>query len=84
VVDRDASLLALCRYIVLNPVRAHVVAAVDAWPWRSYRATAGLSRPPAWLETEGLLSHFAATCKATQAAGRAPRWTCKVRVQFLS
>jgi hypothetical protein len=50
----------------------------------SYRATAGHSRPPAWLETDGLLSHFTATRKATQAAGRAPRWTCKVRVKFLS
>jgi putative transposase len=84
VVDRDAYLLALCRYIALNPVRAHVVAAVDAWPWSSYRATAGHSRPPAWLETDWLLSHFAAIRKATPAAGRAPRWTCKVRVKFLS
>jgi hypothetical protein len=72
VVDRDAYLLALCRYIVLNPVQTHVVDAVDVWPWRSYRATTH-SRPPAWLETDGPVSHPGAGCNAAQAAGRAPR-----------
>ncbi len=33
--DRHAYLLALWRYSVLHSVRAHVVDAVDAWPWSS-------------------------------------------------
>lgn len=50
-VERDAHLLELCRYIVLNPVRAGLVSAPGDWPFSSYRATAGLASPPAWLET---------------------------------
>ena len=42
VVDRDAYLLELCRYIVLNPVRAGMVKEPGKYPWSSYRATAGL------------------------------------------
>jgi putative transposase len=41
VVDRDAYLREVCRYIVLNPVRAGLVAHPREWPWSSYRATAG-------------------------------------------
>lgn len=51
-VRSDAHLLELCRYIVLNPVRASMVASADAWPWSSYRSTAGLSQKPTWLDTE--------------------------------
>jgi REP element-mobilizing transposase RayT len=50
-VDRDAYLLAVCRYVELNPVRAGMVTEPSAWPWSSYRAHAGLSRAPAWLDT---------------------------------
>ena len=48
-VDKDAYLLELCRYIVLNPVRAKLVRTVHAWPWSSYRATAGRASIPPWL-----------------------------------
>lgn len=50
-VEKDAHLLELCRYIVLNPVRAGIVTSPRAWPWSSYRATAGFSSFPNWLET---------------------------------
>ena len=40
-VDKDSYLLELCRYVVLNPVRAQMVSAVGEWPWSSYLATAG-------------------------------------------
>ena len=43
VVDRDSYLLELCRYIVLNPVRAGEVSRPEEYRWSSYRATAGLS-----------------------------------------
>jgi transposase len=37
-VDRDAYLLELCRYVVLNPVRARLVEDSAEWPWSSYAA----------------------------------------------
>ena len=40
-VQNDAYLLTCCRYIELNPVRAHVVAAAHDYPWSSCRARLG-------------------------------------------
>jgi hypothetical protein len=42
VVDKDAYIFELSRYIVLNPVRTGMVLSADGWPWSSYRAMAGL------------------------------------------
>jgi len=44
-VDRDSYLLEVCRYVELNPVRAHMVAQPGDWPWSSYRAHCGLAPP---------------------------------------
>ncbi|MDE0945110.1 MAG: transposase [Alphaproteobacteria bacterium] len=41
-VERQAYLLELARYVVLNPVRAGMVAEAGHWPWSSYHATGGL------------------------------------------
>ena len=57
-VDADSYLLELTRYVVLNPVRAHMVKSAGDWPWSSYRATIGEADAPAWLETDGLLAQF--------------------------
>lgn len=57
-VDRDAYLLELTRYIVLNPVRARLVDAPEHWPWSSYRAMIGDAPAPRWLAVDGLLSQF--------------------------
>ncbi|MCB1734868.1 MAG: transposase [Gammaproteobacteria bacterium] len=57
-VDRDAYLLELCRYVVLNPVRAGMVKLPEQWPWSSYRSTMGLDAPVSFLNTETLLSLF--------------------------
>jgi len=57
-VDRDAYLLELARYIVLNPVRARMVHTADEWPWSSYRATAGMASGHAVLTTDWVLSAF--------------------------
>jgi len=57
-VEQDAYLLELCRYVVLNPVRAGMVAAAADHPWSSYRATAGQAPPPPWLTTDWVLSQF--------------------------
>jgi putative transposase len=53
-VDRDAYLLEVCRYVELNPVRARMVADPGAWPWSSYRAHVGAAPTPDWLDTAGL------------------------------
>jgi REP element-mobilizing transposase RayT len=58
-VDGDAYLLELSRYVVLNPVRAGMVKAPADWPWSSYRASVGLEPPQPWLAVDGLLVHFA-------------------------
>ena len=59
-VEKEAHLLELCRYVVLNPVRARGmrVRSPEAWPWSSYRATAGKEAPPAFLTVEWILSRF--------------------------
>jgi REP element-mobilizing transposase RayT len=37
-VQKELYLLALSRYVVLNPVRAQMVTEAGDWPWSSYRA----------------------------------------------
>ncbi len=54
-VDRDAYLLTLCRYVERNPVAAGIVSEAQAWPWSSCRPHLGLvPTPPPWLDTDGL------------------------------
>ena len=57
-VDGDAHLLELARYVVLNPVRAGMVAEPVEWAWSSYRAMIGGAPTPAWLAVDGLLAQF--------------------------
>lgn len=57
-VDADSYLLELTRYVVLNPLRAGMVADPAAWPWSSYLATVGAVEAPDWLATDGLLAQF--------------------------
>ncbi len=57
-VQKEAYLLLLCRYIVLNPVRAGMVASPEGYMWSSYRATAGLEEPHPARTTEWVLSQF--------------------------
>lgn len=49
-VKRESYLLELCRYVVLNPVRAGMVVAPQEWSWSSYRATVGSDALPPWLD----------------------------------
>jgi REP element-mobilizing transposase RayT len=67
IVQKESHLLELARYVVLNPVRARRVRSPAAWPWSSFRATAGLCEAPSWLTTDGLLSAFAARRSAAVA-----------------
>lgn len=70
VVEKDNYLKELCRYVVLNPVRARMVKSPGEWKWSSYRATAGLERPEKWLETGWLLGQFGRNYKQAQKAYR--------------
>jgi len=69
-VEKESHLLELARYVVLNPVRAGMVRTAKAWPWSSYRATAGQEIAWAWLETARTLEQFGRTKAAGQAAYR--------------
>lgn len=57
-VDPIRYFLPLCRYIVLNPVRAGLVPSPGDWPWSSYRATVGEEPMPSWLSADSLLIQF--------------------------
>jgi REP element-mobilizing transposase RayT len=70
-VEREPYLLELCRYVVLNPVRAKACRRPDQWRWSSYRATAGVETRPAWLTTAWVLAQFATTRGRAQTAYRA-------------
>jgi putative transposase len=65
-VERDSYLLELCRYVVLNPVRAELCGDPAEWPWSSYAATAGLKTPERFLTTDWLLAEFAPTRELAQ------------------
>ena len=67
VVEKAAYLKELCRYLVLNPVRAKMVGKPEQWKWSSYRVTAGLLRKEPWLETDWLLGQFGKSRKRAMA-----------------
>ncbi|CCE25454.1 hypothetical protein [Methylotuvimicrobium alcaliphilum] len=48
----------MTRYVVLNPVRAGMVATPGDWLWSSYRAMIGEAPTPIRLATGGLLAQF--------------------------
>src|SRR5262249_53775508 len=57
-VERETSLLELCRYIVLNPVRTATVSRPEHYRWSSHRATAGLEKAPGLLTQDWVLAQF--------------------------
>ena len=57
-VEKDAHLLTLCRYIVRNPVAAGMVNDVADWSWSSYRSTAGLDAIPDFSSVHWVLEQF--------------------------
>jgi putative transposase len=65
-VDKDNYLLELCRYIVLNPIRAKLVEQPEHWKWSSYAATAGLKKTPEYLTVDWLLGVFGNDRKTPQ------------------
>src|SRR3972149_3675574 len=67
VVEKEAHLLELCRYVVLNPVRVKACRTAGEWRWSSYRATAGVSPAPPFLRLDWLLGQFGQARRQAQA-----------------
>jgi REP element-mobilizing transposase RayT len=69
-IQKDSHLLAVCRYVVLNPVRAKAVKKPYQWKWSSYQATAGIGKPHPCLTTEWILNQFGSTRRIAEKAYR--------------
>lgn len=63
-VEKNAYLQELSRYIVLNPVRAAMVESAENWPWSSYGITIGIHYCPKWFDREWVLDSFGKKEKA--------------------
>lgn len=71
-IQTDAYLLACCRYVDLNPVRACMAASPHDYPWSSYRMKAGLERP-FWIDQD----------PAYQQLGKTPQQRCERYCAFV-
>ncbi len=69
-VDADAYLLTLLRYIHLNPVRANLVSSPDDYPWSSHHVYLGKRAEP-WVTTAFALRMFDSDRERAIAAYRA-------------
>ena len=69
-VESDWHMLALARYVVLNPVRAGLCDRAEHWRWSSHRAIAGLVVPAPLLTVDWLLGYFGAANDRARAAYR--------------
>lgn len=58
VVESGGYFRELCRYIVLNPVRANLCRTAGEWQWSSYRATVGQAQPTHGLTTSLVTEQF--------------------------
>lgn len=61
--DEDNYLLALIRYIHLNPIRAGIIQTIeelDRYPWSGHRTIIGKAKHP-WMDIENTLSQFGDT-----------------------
>ena len=65
-IEADAYLEELSRYIHLNPVRVGIVERPEQYPWSSYRSYTGQVNPPKWLRTDFILGCFAKKAAAAQ------------------
>jgi putative transposase len=74
-IQKDSHLLEVCRYVVLNPVRARMTESPEQWKWSSYRATSGQESPHPCLTTDWILGQFSGKRgKAEQEYRQFVRW----------
>lgn len=57
-VQKEAYLLELTRYVVLNPQRASMVKSLEDWHWSSYPFITGQEVSPPRVDTDWLLGQF--------------------------
>lgn len=57
-VDRDAYLLEVCRYVELNRVRANLVEHPAQWLWCSHHALTCRSAAPEWLDVQAVWGYL--------------------------
>ena len=57
-IDHERYLREVMRYVVLNPVRAKMVARPEEYEWSSHRAVLGLAPIPEWLAVDDALVSF--------------------------
>ena len=67
-VQKEAYLLEVSRYVVLNPVRANRVKHPGEWPWSSFPAMVGQTKAPKWQDTDWLLGPFGKQRKRAMSA----------------
>jgi hypothetical protein len=80
-VEREAHLLELIRYVVLNPVGAGFVRSSREWKWSSFRAIVGLAPAPPWLESGWTLEQFGRRDRRrSRGIGSSSAWRRAVRV----
>jgi putative transposase len=60
-IQKDSHLLEVCRYVVLNPVRARMTERPEAWKWSSYLATAGREAAHPCLTIDWVQGQFSRT-----------------------
>jgi len=91
-VQKDAYLLELSRYVVLNPIRAGMVTDLLDWEWSSYLAMMGGVSRSDWLETDWILNHFGGSKESAvinyenfirEGIGLSPIWNALKRQVFL-
>lgn len=56
--ERETSLLPVCRHVVLNPVRLKLVRQPEKYPWSSYRSSSGLDAPIVGMGYDWLWAQF--------------------------
>lgn len=61
IIEKEPQLLAVARYVVLNPVRAKITNQPSGWRWSSYNGTAGRQKPHPCLTYEEILGRFGNT-----------------------
>jgi REP element-mobilizing transposase RayT len=65
-VEKQSYLTELCRYVVLNPVRAGMVTTPEEYAWSSYLATLGKVDMPVFLTAGSILLCFSSSMIQTQ------------------
>ena len=65
-VEKEEYLLELCRYVVLNPVRAGIIKRPEEWRWSSYLAAIGKTKTPLYLTVDWILGQFGSKRKKAE------------------